>query len=107
MTRVRAAAAQRHERPHGGMLRETLCVLVAVLAWEIAPPAAVGQAPIRMGNLGNADAGLFIPEDKGYFKEPGIAISLARLRAVRRVGPRTELNTMSANPVECSARPAA
>lgn len=65
MTRGRAVAAA--------------CALAAALAWNGTPPEAIAQAPIRMGNLGNsADAALFIAEDKGYFKEQGIAISLER-----------------------------
>jgi NitT/TauT family transport system substrate-binding protein len=60
--------------------RAVACLgLCLVLGAGLVPPGARAASPIRMGYIGiSSDAGIFIAQDKGYFKEQGIELSLER-----------------------------
>ncbi len=76
-----------------GALRRAGCLLLALLWIGLGQAPAPGAGPIltrlRIGQVGGlSDAAIFIADDKGFFREQGIELEMARFNsAAQMVAP--------------------
>ncbi len=74
----------RQPRRRSALPAGVLAVVIPALSLAVllAPPVSRAAAPIQVGYIGvSTDAGLFVAQDKGYFREQGLDLSFERLGA--------------------------